>query len=105
MTMMKKKMATNLASATATLKPETRMENMILDFYPVTKMGDTGEALKYSARMLRHLQPSEPSIIYHRTQEAKEKAKAKKRGLYDPPAAGEKVRAGGKSYLPTILHP
>ena len=43
--------------------------------------------------------------ICHRTQEAKEKAKVKKRGLYDSSAASEKVRAGRKSYLPTILHP
>ena len=66
MTMMKKKMAANLASATATLKPETRTGNMILDFYPVTKMGDTGEALKYSARMPRHLQPSAPAGVEHK---------------------------------------
>ena len=53
MTMMKKKMATNLAPATATLKPETRMENMEILLYLI-QMGDTGEALKYSARMPRH---------------------------------------------------
>ena len=38
--------------------------------------------------------------ICHRTQEAKEKAKVKKRGLYDSSAARKR-----KSYLPTILHP
>ena len=65
MTMMKKKMATNLAPATATLKPETRMENMEILLYLI-QMGDTGEALKYSARMPRHLQPSAPSVIEHK---------------------------------------
>jgi hypothetical protein len=96
MTTMKKKMAMNLASATATLKPETRMENM--------KMG---EGHRGGVKIFRKNAPSLATqcTIYHRTQEAKEKAKVKKRGLYDPSAAGEKVRAGRKSYLPTILHP
>jgi hypothetical protein len=104
MTMMKKKMAMDLASATATLKPETRMENM--------KMGHMRGVVDYRGwttgfRLLQRSATQCPiySIYqYHRTQEAKEKAKVKKRGLYDSPAAGEKVRAGRKSYLPSILH-
>ena len=44
---------------------DERMENMEILLYLI-QMGDTGEALKYSARMPRHLQPSAPSVIEHK---------------------------------------
>jgi hypothetical protein len=105
MTMMKKKMATNLASATATLKPETRMENM--------KMGHMRGVIDYrgwnssgSPTGFRLLQRSAPSVVEHKKRRRKRRLpEVKKRGLYDSSAAGEKVRAGRRSYLPTALHP
>ena len=98
MTMMKKKMATNLAPATATLKPETRMENMEILLYLIQIDGRH----RGGAKIFRKNAPSLATqcTICHRTQEAKEKAKVKKRGLYDSSAARKR-----KSYLPTILHP
>jgi hypothetical protein len=102
MTMMKKKMATNLAPATATLKPETRMENMELLLYLI-QMGDTGEA---GAKIFRKNAPSLATqcTICHRTQEAKEKAKVKKHGLNDSSAASEKVPAAKAIFRQSCIH-
>jgi hypothetical protein len=98
MTMMKKKMATNLAPATATLKPETRMENMEILLYLIQIDGRHRGGVKIFRKNAPSL--ATQCTICHRTQEAKEKAKVKKRGLYDSSAARQR-----KSYLPTILHP